>query len=405
MVDVNNAIMQGAQLFLQAQGIKDRREQELWMRRLQGSQMQTQGLEQQMLIQKIAEQQEASGKRRVYETALKGAFGPRPIGGGAFTERDIPPPGQESQWFMQKAGPIMMEHDPGGFLKLAQGLQDKTITEPEILMKGGPEAERYIAGKQRLQVPKVPPSAGNAVDLAIKRKFGSEYLSNPQFAVIADKWLATPEGIAAVKQAAIEMTPPTYNFQVTSEGIVPGISRGPGAGTLGQPTGFKKPISAEQLAKVGDLNAVLQNIEQTKALYGYGTPTEHQEWVGPAAGRLGGFQAKYLGTASPEQVKFYAYIKDMMDALLRARSGAQINEQEYKRLVAFLPDPNLPPTTFKAKLDRFQEATQIVMNQKLTAFEQGGFGVGGLKSPTPSSPSTPKSGITRGDGWKITPIP
>ena len=55
MDNIMNSVMQGAQLFLQTQGIKDRREQELWMRRLQESQMQTQGLQQQMLVQKIAE--------------------------------------------------------------------------------------------------------------------------------------------------------------------------------------------------------------------------------------------------------------------------------------------------------------------------------------------------------------
>lgn len=178
---------------------------------------------------------------------------------------------------------------------------------------------------------------------------------------------------------ALRNTPPSITYLQTSEGFVPAVTRGKGLGTIGQPTGLKKALSAEQLGKVGELNAVLKNIGKTKELYGYGTKTEHQEWVGPITGRKGGLEAKYLGTKSPEQVKFYAYVKDMQDALLRARSGAQINEQEYARLVSFLPDANLPPATFKAKLERFQEATETVLNEKVKSFEEGGFGVGGIK--------------------------
>ncbi len=229
--------------------------------------------------------------------------------------------------------------------------------------------------------PKTPPSAGNAVDLAIKRKFGTDYLSDPTKSKEADKWLATEEGRSAVIQARDDLTPPAVTYLPTSEGFVPAVTRGPGVGTTGKPTELRKPLSDAQLAKVGELNAVLKNIDKTKELYGYGTGKEHEEWVGPIAGRKGGLESKYTGTASPEQVKFYSYVKDMQDALLRARSGAQINEQEYSRLVNFLPDPNLPPKTFKAKLERFQEATQIVMDEKLKAYQQGGFGVENLKSP------------------------
>jgi hypothetical protein len=262
------------------------------------------------------------------------------------------------------------------------------ITETPLLTPSGQMKGKITSGNI--------PSAGNAVDLAIKRKFGSDYLKDPMKGLEADKWLATPEGIGAVRSARDDLTPPAYSFQATSEGIVPGITRGAGAGTLGEPTKYRKPLSDAQLTKVGELNAVLANIEKTKVLYGYGTATEHEEWVGPLAGRKGGVESKFLGTASPDQVKFYAYVKDMQDALLRARSGAQINEQEYARLVAFLPEPNLPPVTFKAKLERFQEATQTVMDERLAAFEQGGLGVGGLKQGGNSIPNSGHTGGTPG---------
>ncbi len=260
--------------------------------------------------------------------------------------------------------------------KEAMGDVEISLSDAKEVVRSAVE-KRYYPEKQTNQ-----PSAGNAVDLAIKRKFGTDYLKDPAKSEEADKWLATDEGRKAVIQARDDLTPPSVTYLQTSEGFVPAVTRGPGIGTTGKPTELRKPISDAQLAKVGELNAVLKNINKTKELYGYGTDKEHEEWVGPIAGRKGGLEAKYIGTASPDQVKFYAYVKDMQDALLRARSGAQINEQEYKRLVAFLPDPNLPAVTFKAKLERFEEATQIVMDEKLSAYEKGGFGVKDLIKPS-----------------------
>ncbi len=247
----------------------------------------------------------------------------------------------------------------------------------ELPLSGESGPPRIVA-QATPKTPKTIPSAGNAVDLAIKRKFGSDFLQDSEKSKTADLWLDSLEGREAVKQARDDLTPPAITFLQTSEGFVPVQTRGEGAGTIGKPTELRKPVSDAQLAKVGELNAILENIDRTKELYRYGTGKEHTEWVGPIGGRAGGIEAKYFGTASSDQVKFYAYVKDMQDALLRARSGAQINEQEYKRLVAFLPEPNLPPVTFKAKLERFEEATQILMDEKLKAFEKGGFGVKGL---------------------------
>jgi len=103
---------------------------------------------------------------------------------------------------------------------------------------------------------------------------------------------------------------------------------------------------------------------------------------GPSIGRYGTIQEKFLGTATPEQVKFYAYVNDMQDALLRARSGAQINEQEYSRLKGFLPEVNVPWTTFKARLDRFDAELTNTIESKKKALKEGGYGKGATVSPT-----------------------
>lgn len=78
------------------------------------------------------------------------------------------------------------------------------------------------------------------------------------------------------------------------------------------------------------------------------------DYVGPIAGRYGQLAEKF--TDLPEdQVKFYSTIRDINDFVLRVRSGAQINEQEYKRLTSFLMDANLPAENFKARLERFSQ--------------------------------------------------
>ncbi len=226
------------------------------------------------------------------------------------------------------------------------------------------DIDERVKGKK---TEKTPPSAGNVVDLAIKRKFGTEYLSDPEKVKEGDKWLASEEGRKAVKQARDDLTTPSITYLQTGEGFVPAITKGEGIGTIGKPTGLGKPIPAEETAKMGGLQALLNDVSTARELYKPG-------WVGPISGRVGAVQEKYTGGAGTNQVKFYAYIRDMKDALLRARSGAQINEQEYKRLVNFLPDENLPPKTFKARLDRFEAELNNVLSSKKKAFSEGGYG-------------------------------
>ena len=135
----------------------------------------------------------------------------------------------------------------------------------------------------------------------------------------------------------------------------------------------QKQIPGGEVSKMAEVRNILKNISKAKDLYKLDTKKENSSWVGPVAGRVGSMERKYTGTATPEQVQFYDYIKDMEDALLRARSGAQINEQEYKRLVGFLPDPNLPPSSFKASLKRFEDQLSGLLQSKEEEFSSKGY--------------------------------
>lgn len=79
-----------------------------------------------------------------------------------------------------------------------------------------------------------------------------------------------------------------------------------------------------------------------------------EDWTGPIKGRYGQISEK-VRDLPPAQVNFYATIRDMNDFVLRVRSGAQINEQEYKRLTSFLADPNLPTNNLRERIKRFRD--------------------------------------------------
>lgn len=241
----------------------------------------------------------------------------------------------------------------------------------------GPPEEAEIEGINRelakIEGEKATPtkvqSMGNAVDLAINQKFQDPaYLTDPEKQKKALTWLATPEGKKAVADAAAIVSPPSMTLVPTSGGLVPFTTRGPGAGTVGEPTGLGKPISSEQASKLGDLESSKRALGEAMKLY-------KSAWVGPIAGRTGAVEEKFLGTASKDQVKFYSWVRDIQDSLLRARSGAQINEQEYQRLANFLPDPNLPSKSFEARAERFKQELDIVMEEKRKALSEAGYGV------------------------------
>lgn len=132
----------------------------------------------------------------------------------------------------------------------------------------------------------------------------------------------------------------------------------------GQP--LAKPIPSEQMSRISDLLTLKANNEEVQKLY-------NPSYVGPVAGRWAGLKEKLVDLPEP-QVQFYAYVRDNQDALLRARSGAQINEQEFRRLVAFLPDPNLPSGNFMARQKRFEKEVEIVLGNKVKMLGVGGYG-------------------------------
>src|SRR3990167_6140887 len=72
-------------------------------------------------------------------------------------------------------------------------------------------------------------------------------------------------------------------------------------------------------------------------------------------GGLAGALREWFGSASPEEIQFRRATSDVADQILRARSGAQINEREYERLKKMLFRVTDEPATFLPALSRFRE--------------------------------------------------
>jgi len=175
--------MRGAQLVLQAHGIKDQKEQQQWMQKLWQSRLETEGLQREHLTrgmenEEMSMAQDAMQKERTRK-AMQGAFGMEQINtpfGGTITTRDIPPPGQEESWIRQRTMnmlPALAETgDIGSFTNLAKELfknqpesfeskmrleQEKAklrpMTEAQILSlaENDPRKIAYIKGKTQLK--------------------------------------------------------------------------------------------------------------------------------------------------------------------------------------------------------------------------------------------------------------
>lgn len=112
--------------------------------------------------------------------------------------------------------------------------------------------------------------------------------------------------------------------------------------------------------------------------------TYNPEWVGPAAGRFYSTKEALAGLEDPNQSQFYADTRDLADMLLRARSGAQINEQEYQRLSKLVPTPNLPPATYQARLDRFEEQLRGMIGSQRERLGAGGYLPGPKREQRPA---------------------
>ena len=106
-------------------------------------------------------------------------------------------------------------------------------------------------------------------------------------------------------------------------------------------------------------------------------------FTGPLQGRAGairdtvGVKIGRTDEKATKEATFRQVTKNISDTLLRLRSGAQINEQEYQRLLKLVPHANLPDHVFRARLKSLSTAIDNSIKIRQGSLKESGF-----KAPT-----------------------
>lgn len=154
--------------------------------------------------------------------------------------------------------------------------------------------------------------------------------------------------------------------------------------------GLGKPPTNEMIQSTSQIATLKGSLDRVKELY-------KPEYVGAFAGRLGGLQEATTGLP-PEQASFYADLADIQNTLIYLKSGKQINENEYQRLLKQLPDKNNPESVFNARMTEFER----VLNQIISSKEANMQGYGGQRGISqPTGKKVVRTGVQKSTGKKV----
>lgn len=145
------------------------------------------------------------------------------------------------------------------------------------------------------------------------------------------------------------------------------------------------PITGEAAGKLSELNNLIRIIDEDVVA------NFKPEYVGPVAGRVGAAK-RFAGMVGSQEAVFRSAVADIQDMLLRARSGAQINEQEYQRLLKIAPNINFGVEDFLASLGRFKKVVEGLRAEKLklATTPKKELGKQKLQAPTQAKKATDK---------------
>lgn len=146
---------------------------------------------------------------------------------------------------------------------------------------------------------------------------------------------------------------------------------------------LKKTLPADASTQLGDFDTLSSQLERVKT-------SKKPEYTGALDSRTGALAQTVdmpsigLG-ASPERSDFYSNINSIRNQLLYLRSGKQINEQEYKRLLQELPDEHRSDVDFDAKLANFETVFNEIKGNRRSALATG-YNVPATNTPGNGTP-------------------
>lgn len=145
----------------------------------------------------------------------------------------------------------------------------------------------------------------------------------------------------------------------------------------------KPEISDTAIEKFGSINTLQQSVNDLSLL-------ADKVSMGPLAGRLEQAKGNWFNNlSSDEQLEFNTINQQIFNTLGELRSGKVLTENEMSRLLAELPNQNLPYKTYKVRLKMLNKYLDRTLENKLKTYEQGNYNVEGIKQQkTTVSPQT-----------------
>lgn len=128
----------------------------------------------------------------------------------------------------------------------------------------------------------------------------------------------------------------------------------------------KARLPAEKAKELADFNVVIKQLDRVETLY-------KPDFVGPIKGRAGKVKQVTGIGATKERALFLSNLNSIRNQLIYLRSGKQINEKEYERLLSELPDENKSSKDFEPKLNNFKKVFNDLLEERTKSFQQSGF--------------------------------
>lgn len=146
-----------------------------------------------------------------------------------------------------------------------------------------------------------------------------------------------------------------------------------------------RPLTAGEKKDHGALETLLEDVGTVEQLV---SDPKMLASIGPVQGRLTRLRRATVGT-SPEEATLLRLTENMADQLLRARSGAQINESEFRRLRPLVPSVNDPDVNFPVALGLFRSELERTLKNRFRATPGTASSRPAASNPTPTSAPAP----------------
>ena len=138
----------------------------------------------------------------------------------------------------------------------------------------------------------------------------------------------------------------------------------------------KPEISDTAIEKFGTINTLQQSVNDLSLL-------SEKVSMGPAAGRLEQAKGNWFNNlSSDEQLEFNTINQQIFNVIGELRGGKVLTENEMARLLAELPNQNLPYKTYKVRLKMLNRYLDRTLENKMKTYEQGNYNVEGIDRTT-----------------------